>query len=61
MLNTLQDIELPDFFERDVTLLAVNIRRMKSLLGHKIIRIPMDLTGSCWALLEYYNNKNNNL
>jgi len=60
MLNTLQDIELPDFFERDVTLLAVNIRRMKSLLGHKIIRIPMDLTGSCWALLEY-NNKNNNL
>lgn len=61
MLNTLQDIELPDFFERDVTLLAVNIRRMKSLLGHKIIRIPMEFTGSCSALVEYNTNKNNSL
>ncbi len=61
MPNTLQDIELPDFIERDVTLLAVNIRRMKSLLGNKIIRIPMAFTGSRWAPVEYNINKNNNL
>ncbi len=61
MPNTLQDIELPDFFERDVTLLAVNICRMKSILGNKIIRIPMGFTGSCWVPVEYNTNKNNSL
>ena len=60
-----EDIELPGFFERDVTWLAVNICRMKSLLGYKmgykIIRIPMDFTGYCWTLLEFYGKKNNSL
>jgi hypothetical protein len=56
-----EDIELPGFFERDVILLAVNICRMKSLLGYKIIRIPMDLTGYCWTPVEFNNNKNNSL
>ncbi len=31
-----EDIELPGFFERDVTLVAVNICRMKSPLGYKM-------------------------
>jgi len=58
-------MEFPGFFESELTLLAVNICRMKSLLGYKmgykIIRIPMDFRGYCWTSVEFNDNKNNSL
>jgi len=58
-------MEFPGFFESELTLLAVNICRMKSLLGYKmgykITGIPRDFTGYCWTPVEININKNNEL
>ena len=57
------DIEFPGFFERELTLPAVNICRMKSRLGYKmgykITWISRDFTGYCGTAVEFNIIKNN--
>lgn len=55
------DIELPGLFERELTLPAVNIGRMKSLLGYKIAWISRDFAGYCGTSMECNVSKNNEL
>lgn len=56
-------MEFPGFFESELTLLAVNVRRMNSLsgykMGYKITGIPKDFAGYCWTHVELNTNKNN--
>ena len=57
------DIEFPDCFEREQTLPAVNICRMKSRLGYKmgykITWIPRDFIGCYGTAMKFNINKNN--